>query len=136
MLTPVKNQFQTIVDRRFEEAPDPQRPLRTMVAQANSFADVADVTLLLQRYLEAATAAFGARGASVDVALGAERRRLQHGDLEAGAALTADLNDLGVSFGTVALAPRPDGRPYTTSDEETLRTSAQSVARVVGLRGH
>ncbi len=47
ILTPAKNKLQTIVDRRFKEAPDPQKALRGLTEQARSFADIADRRVLL-----------------------------------------------------------------------------------------
>lgn len=67
IFTPAKNQLQTIVDRRFKEAPDPQKALRGLTDQARSFADLADRKVLLLRYLDALTAAFNSSGASVEL---------------------------------------------------------------------
>ncbi len=134
MLTPAKNKLQTIVDRRFKEAPDPQKALRGLTDQARSFADLADRKVLLPRYLDALTAAFNSSGVSVELV---DRTggftRIEQGVVEGPHALQSEMRVGTASLGVLRLYPRHDGRPYTAVEEETLFSSVESISRVMGL---
>lgn len=134
ILTPAKNKLQTIVDRRFKEAPDPQKALRGLTEQARSFADLADRRVLLPRYLDALTTAFNSSGASVElVGAGTSPTRLEQGAVVGAPALQSEMRAGTTSLGVLHLYPRNDGRPYTPAEEETLHSSVESISRVMGL---
>ncbi len=134
ILTPAKNKLQTIVDRRFKEAPDPQKALRGLTEQARSFADLADRRVLLPRYLEALTTAFNSSGASVELAGAATSpMRLEQGAVVGAPALQSEMRAGTTSLGMLHLYPRNDGRSYTLAEEETLHSSVESISRVMGL---
>jgi hypothetical protein len=68
LLTPVKNQLQALVDRRFKEQHDPQKALKQLVIEANSVARIMDRDHFIESVLEEITAAFDLAGATVELA--------------------------------------------------------------------
>lgn len=134
-LTPAKNQLQAIVDRRFKEIPDPQKALRVLTDQTRSFADIADRSVLLPRYLEALTMAVGARGAALELSprTSEPRTRFESGSIEGPPVFEAILGAGGRTLGAVHVYPRSDGRAYSLTEQAAVLNSAECVGRVLGL---
>jgi hypothetical protein len=133
LVTPLKNQFQAVVDRRFKEAPDPARELNRLREQARAYVDVADMDRFLSRYLDELVRTFGARGGSIEVAhMDVDVARRTVGEPEP-VALAVDLERQGEPLGTLALAARADARPYTAADSAAVQSYAQTAAQLIAL---
>lgn len=67
LLTPVKNQLQAFVDKRFKEQHDPHRALKELVGEALSVTRIMDRNLFIESVLEEITAALDVQGATVEL---------------------------------------------------------------------
>ena len=134
--TPIKNTLQSLVDRRFKEAPDRTKRLKELSKQVQSVIDVIDAGQVSRRLLDEAVATFGARGGAVYLGTGAAAQ-LAHATegWDGNAALTVPLEADGAALGRLDLGPRKDGTPYTDEDREALQAAAATVARAVALAG-
>jgi hypothetical protein len=133
VLTPLKNQLQSLVDRYFKEQREPAKEVRRLAGQARAVLDVVDTQQFVQRFLTDITAALKAPGAALELRNGAMPQRVTSGDDWSGdAALSLPLQRNGYDLGTLALGRRP-ARPYDEAEREALQESADVLAHAIHL---
>jgi hypothetical protein len=132
LLTPLKNQFQAVVDRRFKEAPDPAKELNRLRDQARAYAEVADLDQFIEHYLEQLALAFGASGSKLRLTAG-EEYVYASGDEPLEMRLEAPLTRGGRLVGTLGISARPDAHPYSHADDAALQEYAAVAAQVISL---
>jgi len=136
-ITPIKNGLQTIVDKRFKEAPEPAQKLTAYREHVRSVIRVLDAAQSTRQLLGEAVGAFGARCGAVHW-MQAGQVQLLHtcGEWNGEASLSVALESNGDRYGTLSLGARRNGRDYTPQDREALQQTAQVVACAIALREH
>lgn len=134
-LTPLRNQIQALVDKRFKEAPDPKKELAQLAQQTRSVFDVLDSEQHPRRLLALSALAVDARGAAVHLGTkGGAQPVFTYGEPDETPQITLPLRYNGVDSGFVTFGPRRSGAPYTHADRQVLEDSAQLLAQVLALR--
>jgi hypothetical protein len=132
--TPIKNEMQGFVDRRFKEAPDPLRQLKDFDRQVQSVVEVIDADRICTRLLSEATSAFGALGGAVFLLERGETRVVATaGDWPQPVKAELSLAREGRVVGTLALGARRSGDEYSEDEWASLQTACNSVARAIEL---
>lgn len=132
--TPIKNEMQGFVDRRFKEAPDPLRRLKEFDKQVQSIVDVIDADRICLRLLTEASSAFGVLGGAVLLLERGDARVVATaGEWPQPVAAEMALVCEGRPVGTLQLGPRRSGEEYSADELASLQTACNSVARAVEL---
>lgn len=133
---PLKRGLQHLVDRRFQEAPDPARRLKAFDQQVQAYVQVADPDEITQRPLDETRAAFDATGGALfrDRAGRLELIRTSGAwNGQARVTIPVQATAPGPRVGVLSLGPRRNGSDYTQRDHELLESAARDVARAVLL---
>jgi hypothetical protein len=130
-LTPVKNQLQVLVDRRFKEPADPVANLKKRTSDIETVVQVLDSTRLLQTFLEDAVAATRAHAGRLMIH-GPYGHLITQGRWDGHADTTVPLVAQEREIGVLALATT---RQLPDATLEALQRSSEAVARAIALRG-
>jgi hypothetical protein len=134
-VTPIKNSLQTLVDKRFKEAPEPGKKLKAFQEHVRSVIRVLDAAQSTRDLLDQAVRAFDARGGAVHlIEAGQERLLHTYGQWNGEARLSLPLECGGTRYGTLSLGARRNGLEYTAHDQDILQQTAEVVAYAISLR--
>ena len=141
--TPIKNSLQTIVDKRFKEAPDPTKKLKAFAEQVRSFVQLSSAEQLTQRLLDEAVSSFDATCGTVYLAPGRGeaqapgRLEIAHtnGEWAGDARISVPLKGQGEQLGMLSLGPRRNGLDYTPQDRQSLQDIVDVVAQAIEVAG-
>ena len=134
VFTPIRNEIQAIVDRRFKEAPNPIKELESFDKQVDSVADVMDPRRALRRLLTESVRAFDTEGGAVYIADEEGPRLLEATpDWVGPIKLQLLLERQGTPVGWLALGPRRNGMGYSKQEIERLSQSMDRVGQLLGL---
>jgi hypothetical protein len=130
--TPIRTKVQELVDKRFKEAPDPQRKLKQFDQQLRTVCDVIREPEMLRRLLQASVVSFDAAGGAIYIDE-AGQPTLTHitPDWYGPVALQIPIERDGVRTGWLALGPRLSGEPYVADECLRLQDTLQRVSTVV-----
>lgn len=132
MLTPVKNYLQERVDKRFKDSSDPAKQLQKLSRETRTAVEVLDRQRLLQRFLETSTAIMEAEGGLIRLEDG--RQVFVTGEWRGEADVMCTLLSDGQTLGSLCIARRKGGRPYSQMEEQALQEAADVVAYLISLR--
>lgn len=137
-LTPIKERLQSLVDRRFKQAPESIRRLNAFGEQVSSRVSLVESAQIAKRLLEECVAAF-------QVTTGAVYMESENGPIVAAtvgewkgeAILDVPLQagENGRRLGHISLGARRDRTDYTEKDREALRQVASTVAVAIEQDG-
>jgi hypothetical protein len=128
--TPIKDRLQSLVDRRFKEAPESIRRLNTFGEQVRTRVSTVEANQIIRRLLEEAVIAFAATNGKAYVEVeGALKLISKVGEGEKDVRLKVPLESGGKRFGVVSLGTRQNGAEYTMQEREAL----EQVARIVAM---
>jgi hypothetical protein len=134
VFTPIKNEIEGFVDRRFKEAPDPFKRLNEFDRQVRAVVDVMDVEHMLRRLLDESLQALRCGGGAVLLARDGELRLVHAAQgWEGPPVLEIQLNDGDECVGWLALGPRRSGAAFTEQERQRLQQSADKVAHAIVL---
>jgi hypothetical protein len=134
---PIKSGVQTVVDKRFKEAPDPTRHLRAFGWEVQTFVELNSAERLVQRMLDEVVSAFGAVGGAVHLGEHGHYHIVYASDQWDGEAqITVSLKGQAGTLGLVSLGARRNGLDYTPKDRQTLQGIVDVVAEAIELAGH
>jgi hypothetical protein len=133
LLTPVKNQLQALVDRRFKEQHDPQKALNQLVSEAHTVARIMDRDHFIQSVLEEITAAFDLTCASVELAAGNGRQPKSFGQVGDSSPISMPLTYLDQHVGRLTLWPQDDREIDERHLIESLEGPAGALSQVISL---
>lgn len=129
---PLKKGLQDFVDKRFKEAPDPAKKLKTFGDQLRARAWAVDLRQVNCRLVEEAVAAFGAQGGAAFMGIEEQAPPIYtFGEWKGKAHLLVPIETGGARFGMVALGARRNGPEYTAKDRKVLEEIAQVVAQAI-----
>jgi hypothetical protein len=137
LFTPIKNALQEFVDRRFKEAPDPAKRLKSFGEQVRSFTEMSRAEKLAGRLLDEAMAAFDTKAGAIYLER-AGQLQPAHASEQWSDSLTQisiPLQIDGTRPGLLRLGPRRNGSEYTAKDREALEQVASVVADAIGPVG-
>lgn len=129
--TPIKDRLQTVVDKRFKEAPDPAKKLKSLEDQIRSRMFTLEPKPALRRLLEQAVWAFEAKGGAANFYPPASKPNYTFGDWTGEAKLSAVLESNGTRFGSISLGVRRNGTDYSGTDRQVLSHICSVVARAI-----
>jgi hypothetical protein len=134
LLTPLKNQLQSFVDKRFKEAHDPMKDLKRYTDQLESVVHVLDAKENAARLLENAMAALNAEGGAVYLGRdGTSAQVVRSGRIDlpmpVRLPLIAEIGEIGY----LALAARADGSTYSAEELKLVQAAADLAARAIAL---
>jgi hypothetical protein len=133
-ITPLKNGLQSVVDKRFKEAPDPTKKLRAFGDQVGSFVQLSSAEQLTQRLLDEATSAFQSTGGVICMERPGQLQLVYaSGKWTGDAQLSVPFQANGVELGNISLGPRSNGLDYTPADRDTLQETVDLVAQAIAL---
>jgi hypothetical protein len=133
--TPIKNGLQSLVDKRFKQAPDPTEHLRVFGEQLQTVIQIMDVEELTERALQEAVTAFHATSGALYIEKD-DKLQLAHtrGEwCEEAAEISVPLESDGNAVGLIKLGPRSKGLHYGDEDRQALQQSMGRVARAMVL---
>jgi hypothetical protein len=136
LFTPVKNGLQSVVDRRFKQAPNPKARLKELREQVNRVVRVLDAEQVSFQLVDRATRAFGAEGGAIFLNTErSDRMKLVHttGEWRGEAQISVPLEHKGRRIGVMSLGPREEGAAYTDQDRKMLQEVANAVADAISL---
>ena len=132
--TPIKNGLQSAVDKRFKEARDTTKKLKSFDRQVRAVGDVLDPNQLAGRLLDETTKAFNAKSGAVYLMQDGALQVVQTSKgWEGEGALTVPLESEGEQIGLLKLGIRRNGMDYSEEDRQMLRQVAEGVAHMVHL---
>jgi hypothetical protein len=132
--TPVKDRLGTFIDRRFKEAPDSTRALRSFSHEVGAYLQMSDAALLARRFLDEAAGGLQAESGAVSLVIDGRLQSVgTNGPWNGEASLAIPLQDDGRRYGLLWLGPRLGGRPYNREEFEALLQTAQPVAQALRL---
>jgi hypothetical protein len=135
LFTPIKNGLQSLVDRRFKEAPDRTKKLKAFDEEVQSVEQVIDRMQITARLLDEAIAAFGAEAGAIYLSQGGEMRPAHASEKWSGESqLSLPLQSDGKRIGSLKLSARLDGLDYSQEDLQLLQQVADRVAHVILLQ--
>jgi hypothetical protein len=130
--TPLKDRLQTMVDKRFKEAPDASKRLLEFGEQVRSRVTAVEPRQVCRRFLEEAVAALSAKAGAVYLRRGAELQLVHAiGELQGEPALKALLQSKEKEIGVVLLGATQRGRDYSASEKQALQEVASTVALAI-----
>jgi hypothetical protein len=134
---PLKTRLQTLVDRRFKEAPDATKNLRAFRDQVHSVIQIIDSQQVTRRLLDEVVRSFNAESGAIFLHHHG-RLELTHtaGNWTDQSALDIPLQKNGTMFGKLSLSTRRDGIAYSSHDREILQQTADTVADALALANH
>jgi hypothetical protein len=132
--TPIKNGLQSVVDRRFKEAPDPTKKLRAFGDQVRAYVQLRSADELAERLLEEVTAAFASAGGAV-YALDSGQSRLvcATGTWQGEPQISVTPSGPPSALARVSLGARHNGAEYSEADRAALQQIVDIVARAMEL---
>ena len=136
LFTPMKNGLQSLVDRRFKQAPNPTRRLNELREQVSRVVRVLDAEQVSFQLVDRAAKAFDAEGGAIFLySEKSDRMKLVHttGEWHGEAQISVPLEHKGVRIGMVSLAARENGSAYKDQDRKTLQEVASAVAEAISL---
>jgi len=132
--TPIKNYLQSAVDKRFKEARDATRKLKSFDQQVRSVGDLIDPDQITRRLLEETTTAFNALSGAVYLKQDGKMRLIYASDTwEGEAVLSIPLESDREQMGLLQLGARRDRVVYSAEDRLLLQQAAGGVAHIVRL---
>jgi hypothetical protein len=131
LFTPVKNSLQSLVDKRFKEAPDPARVLKALNEQIEEDIAIVDPHRASRRLLEESAQAFEAESGAVYLEPDHTTPIYMVGKWIGNAELTIPLESGGATLGRLVLGPRPHGLEYSPQDRANLQATADLVATAI-----
>ena len=132
--TLIRSRLQSLADRHVKERPDPTKNLQRFGQQVEAFVDLLDARQLTAKTLREAVAALGARGGAVYLHVeGQEALSSTVGEWPAPSVLSVAITHGRVEYGSIRLAARMDGTPYTDQDRALLEHCAAVVGRAIDL---
>jgi hypothetical protein len=134
LLTPLKNQLQTLVDRYFKEDRKPAIEVKRLTEQARSVLQVVDTEEFVQSFLENLTTALKSEGSAIELRNGVAPLRITSGTWRGQATLSVPLCRNGHDFGSLAIGPRIGGRAYDELEQDALKDSADVLSHALSLR--
>jgi hypothetical protein len=134
LLTPIKNQLQALVDRRFKEAPEPRQTLKKLLAQMESFVTLLDSDSAVRLFLKSATEAMDAEGGAVQV-YRKGGRLVTYGNWNGKVGLTVDLKHSGAVIGLLHMGPNRKGRTFSDAEAKFLAECAPVLANTIIVTG-
>lgn len=129
--TPIKDRLQTVVDKRFKEAPDPAKKLKVLEDQIRSRMFTLEPKQAVRRLLEQAVWAFEAKGGAADFYPPASKPKFTFGEWTGDAKLSAVLESNGTRFGSISLGVRRNGTDYSATDRQVLCHISSIVASAI-----
>jgi hypothetical protein len=133
LLTPLKNQLQSLVDRYFKEKTLPAQELRKLANQARAVLQVVDTDEFVRRFLSDLTTSVRAEGSAIELRNGGTPQLITTGYWRGAANLSLPLRHKEHEIGVLEIGPRADGRPYDPSETEALNESADVLAHALDL---
>lgn len=133
-MTPIKNEIEAFVDRRFKEAPDPFRYLTAFDQQMRAVTDVMDVERLLRRLLDESLGAVESCGGAVCLVKDGELHLVHISRGWEGlpvAQLPIAHGEL--SIGWLLLGSRQDGAAYREDERRRLQQSLDRAGHALAL---
>ncbi len=131
---PLKSGLQTLVDKKFEQAPDAAKELKQFEDQVRAVVQVTRVDQLTRRLLETTVRAFDARGGAVYLGSDGNLQLAQslgewNGEVELAVPMSSA--ERAVQLGVINLGARRNGAEYSARDRETLQQIANLVALAI-----
>jgi two-component system NarL family sensor kinase len=127
---PLKNGLKTLVDKRFKEAPDPEKQLQAFAEQVESGIWELNAERSARRLLEVATKAYDAtNGAITLIEDGNSRIVSTVGEWKDDANLSVAIEANGTRLGEVVLGKRRNGVEYSQKDLLSLQQAVEPIAR-------
>jgi hypothetical protein len=132
--TPIKNEIENFVERRFKEAPDPFRHLTTFDQQVSAVVDVIDVEHLLRRLLNETLRAVDSCGGAVCLVKdGALHLVSISSGWEGLPVLQLPVNHQDTNIGWLLLGSRRNGEGYSEDERRRLQQSLDKVGHALLL---
>jgi hypothetical protein len=130
--TPIKERLQTLVDRRFREAPDAIKELKAFGEHVRSRVSPVENRHIMRRLVDVAVKAFGAIGGAAYWGTDLQADPIYtSGEWKNEVGLSAPLETNGKKLGTVSLCARRSGAGYTALEREALGETAEVVAAAI-----
>jgi hypothetical protein len=133
-ITPIKNEIENFVERRFKEAPDSFRHLTAFDQQVRAVVDVMDVEHLLRRLLNETLRAVDSCGGAVCLVKESNLHLVHISDgWEGLPVLQLPINHHETSVGWLLLGSRRDGSSYDEDERRRLQQSLDKVGHALIL---
>jgi hypothetical protein len=130
-ITPLKAFLQTIVDKRFKEAPNPQKKLSAFATLVKERISPVNAPQITHRLLEEVVDAFKAKGGAVKLVNPApvltQGLKTWNGEEH----IQVPIQSEGKNYGLLVLGKRTDGSGYTARDRQLLHEIARQTARAI-----
>jgi hypothetical protein len=131
LFTPVRNQLQALVDRRFKDSRDLERLMAALERDIETFIGVLSPQRLAERLLDDAREGARAPGGAVYLETRADLPALSQGSWDESTAVSVPLSVGGRNVGRLELGRRRDGAGFAPRDLERLQKTADMVAAAV-----
>jgi hypothetical protein len=132
LFTPVRNQLQALVDKRFKDSRDLGRLMAALERDLETFIGVVNPHRLAERLLHDAREGVGAPGGAVLLDARADVPVLNQGSWDEATAVSVPLRVGGRNVGRLELGRRRDGAGIAPRDLELLQKAADIVAVSLG----
>lgn len=133
-MTPIKNEIEAFVDRRFKEAPDPFRYLGAFDQQLRAVTEVMDVERLLRRLLDESLQAVESCGGAVCLVRDGELHLVHiSSGWEGIPVLQLPMAYEEMRMGWLLLGARRDGSHYNEDEHRRLQQSLDRVGHALAL---
>jgi hypothetical protein len=130
--TPVKDGVQSIVTKRFKEAPDPAKKLNAFGERVRTRLYALDRAQTLRRLLEESATAFDAIGGAVYAEHDGDLKLIHTvGQWTGAEMLGATIRTAATKVGQISLGPRRSGTVYGVKDREAIELLTDVVARAI-----
>jgi hypothetical protein len=133
LFTPVRNQLQSLVDKRFKDSRDLGRMMAALERDVASFIGVVNPQRLAERLLDDAREGVGAPGGAVYLDARAGLTTLSQGSWDESTAVSVPLRVGGRNVGRLDLGRRDNGVGFAARDLEHLQKAADVVAAAISV---
>jgi len=133
LFTPMRNQLQALVDKRFKDSRDLERLMAALERDVISFIGIVNPHRLAERLLEDAREGAGAPGGAVYLDARADLTALSQGSWDESTAASVPLRVGGRNVGRLDLGRRNNGVGFAPRDLEYLQKAADVVAAAISV---
>ncbi len=133
LFTPMRNQLQALVDKRFKDSRDLERLMAALERDVTSFIGIVNPHRLAERLLEDAREGAGAPGGAVYLDARADLTALSQGSWDESTAASVPLRVGGRNVGRLDLGRRNNGVGFAPRDLEYLQKAADVVAAAIAV---
>ena len=133
LFTPIRNQLQALVDKRFKDSRDLERLMAALERDVISFIGIVNPHRLAERLLEDAREGAGAPGGAIYLDARADLTALSQGSWDESTAASVPLRVGGRNVGRLDLGRRNNGVGFAPRDLEYLQKAADVVAAAISV---